>query len=147
MTHTPVATPNHPPIPHPPEQTPDDPFEFLSADAIQELRDAQKAHIQDAIDSVANPYDLVGQKQAKENAAADFDALRTEYLQDKWGVRESDPRYEEYYNIISQASVDNMDDHAWMAGEFDKDGNPQNPSGRQMLNDLHDRSWMTISKR
>lgn len=137
MTQT-VATPNHPPVPHPPEAAKADPFEFLSAEAIQELRDAQKAHLQRAVDTV-NPYDVVGQKRAEAQAQGDFDDLRIEYLQDKWGIEESDPRYDEYFDVISQASVDNMTDREWMSGEFDADGNKVNPSGRQMLNELHDK--------
>lgn len=148
MSHAALVTPpvagpsgpDHPPAPSTPEESHDeDPFQFLDADKLQEMRDQKKRLLTEEQDKVSNKLDATEMDAARARAQERADELYQDYLLSFNATRnldEDDPKYEEYLNYVAQ--IGNMSDTEWRTGEY-INGEQVNVSGRDMVDDLHDK--------
>jgi hypothetical protein len=144
MSHAPIvlpaagpSSPDYPPTSTPERSHDEDPFQFLSSDNLQGMRNEQKRILSEEQASVGDKLDRTKMKEAEDRAKARYEELYEEYLRSfdsARGLDEDDPKFEEYLNYVAQ--IGNMDETEWRTGEY-INGEKVNESGRDMVDDLH----------
>src|SRR5687767_8343727 len=141
-----LSNPNFPPTPTTPEANADaDPFKFLTADGIEDMRDEQKRALSEA-QMGRDMLDPAQKQAALDEARAKFEEIRKDYLTSFNGLNENDPQYDDYMAVLHRVSFytgtpdgnneEGMGDSEWNFGEKAVDGT-ETPSGRNVIEDLH----------
>lgn len=116
------------------------PLSFLTPEAIGLLRERQHEELRTALKDI-DPLNKKDRTDAEKTAYAKFPYLIEEYLQD-FGIDRADPKWDQYVDILTATSVNDMSDQEWVVGGVvpvsSSSGTARVSSGRERIQATYD---------